>query len=304
MRHAMRRTLISPHFPFWARCLAWLLCTAAPCAAHAEDSHHIFWEVKGAHNTVYLLGSVHMLKPADSALSPEVLRAYQRSRALVMELDLNDTNAEALLGSALESATLPEGQTLAAALGPELYAAFSARAKSVELDPEVSAHLQPWFAALLLEQLSLARSGFDANAGIDMQFTQRALADGKPVIALETMAEQIGYFAQLTLDQQRQFLRSTLQELDGGEADTATLVRAWQHGDTAELERLLREESAQSPELLRVLTSVRNRRWLPKIAALLHDDHDDLVIVGAMHLIGRDGLVELLKGQGYSPVQH
>ena len=82
------------------------------------------------------------------------------------------------------------------------------------------------------------------------------------------------------------------------------MVQAWQRGDTAQLESLLRHEAADSPELFRMLTTDRNRRWLPKITALLNDEHDDLVIVGAMHLVGRDGLIELLRQRGYSAVQH
>ena len=285
------------------RIAALLLLLTAPWTVAAAD-HHIFWEVKGAHNTVFLLGSVHMLKPADSALPPEVLRAYDRASTLVMELDLNDVDPEQLMGSGLESATLPDDQSLSEVVGPDLYAQFLARAKPLGLDPEVTLRLQPWFAAILLEQMTLTQSGFEAGAGIDMQFTRRAAADHKPIVGLETMSQQMGFFTQLSSDQQRQFLRATLKDLDTEARDTAAVVRAWQLGDTAELERLLRDQSAQSPQLFRTLTTDRNRRWLPQITSLLGDDHDALVIVGAMHLIGRDGIIDLLKHRGYNPVQH
>ena len=285
------------------RTIAWALFTAAALTARAED-HHFFWEVKGAHNTVYLLGSVHMLKPADSALPAAVLRAYDRSTTLVMELNLNDIGAEQLLGAGLESALLPEGQTLAETLGSELYASYLAHAKPLGLDPEMTARFQPWFATLLLEQLTLARSGLEANSGIDMQLAKRAAGDHKTLVGLETMADQLGIFSHLSLEQQRQYLRTTLQQLDTQDTDVAQVVRAWQHGDTATMERLLREEAADSPQLFRMLTSDRNHRWLPKVTALLNDDHDDLVVVGAMHLVGKDGLIELLRAQGNDPVQH
>ena len=294
----------SPLFSIWPRfaVIAWL--AVAPFASQAENGHHMLWEVKGAHNTVYLLGSVHMLKAADSTLPPEVLEAYKRSRTLVMELDLNDAATESLLGSGLESATLPEGQTLSTVLGSELYASYLAHAKPLGLDADTTAQFQPWFAALTLEQLTLAQSGYEASAGVDAQFAQRAQADHKPIIALETIAEQMGFFTHLALDEQRQFLRSTLQDLDTAGGDTAAVVRAWERGDVKELERLARQEFDESPELMRRLTTERNRKWLPQITALLNDDHDDLVIVGAMHLIGDDGLVALLKRQGSDPVQH
>jgi uncharacterized protein len=282
---------------------AWLLLAAA-AGARADDAHHILWQVKGRHNTVYLLGSVHMLKAADSALPSEALRAYAASKVLVMEVDLNGAGAESLLESGAELETLPEGQTLAQAVGPQLYAQLLARAQPLGLDPDIISHFQPWFAALMLQQLELAQSGFDAAAGVDEQFALMAQADQKPIIGLETVDEQLGFFAQLSLEQQRQFLRSTLQDSDSAESESNAIVSAWQHGDTVKLEQLLREGSKESPDLYRLLTTERNRRWLPKITQLLNGDDNYLVVVGALHLIGHDGVIELLQRQGFSPVQH
>jgi uncharacterized protein YbaP (TraB family) len=152
--------------------------------------------------------------------------------------------------------------------------------------------------------MALIQAGYEAKAGVDMQLTQSATADHKPIVALETMSEQMGFFSHLTLEEQRQFLRSTLNDLDTAGSDTAAVVRAWERGDVRELEHLFREEAAESPQLMRLLTTERNRKWLPRIASLLNDDHDDMVVVGAMHLIGDDGLVALLKRQGYNPIQH
>lgn len=282
---------------------ALLVMVAASLGGRAEGDHHTFWEFKGRSNTVYLLGSVHMLKPSESSLPAEILHAYAQSRALVMELDLNDVNMDALLGTGLESAMLPEGQTLSEVLGPELYAMLVAHAKPLGLEPEIMARFQPWFAALMLEQTALSQSGFEAGAGVDEQFAQRAREDNKPIIALETVEEQLGFFAHLPPEQQRQFLRATLKELDTEGSEAAVMVGAWRRGDIAALERLLRKESSDNPELFRMLTTDRNHKWLPKIVGLLSENQDYLVIVGALHLVGSDGLIELLKGQGYRAVQ-
>ena len=286
------------------RVAALLLLVAASPLAHSGGNHHTFWEVKGRANTVYLLGSVHMLKPDDSMLPPETLQAYERSQAVVMELDLNEVNGDTLLGGTLELAMLPEGQSLGEVLGAELYADLASHAKGVGLEPEAMDRFQPWFAALVLEQAALGKSGFEAGAGVDEQFAQRAQVDGKPIIALETADEQLGFFAHLTMEQQRQYLRATLKDLDTEGSDAAVMVGAWQRGDSVELERLMRKESANNPELFRILTTERNRRWLPKIVEMLSEDHDYLVIVGALHLVGNDGLVALLKGRGFEVEQH
>jgi uncharacterized protein len=280
----------------------WLLFGAS-LGARADAAHHILWEVKGKHNTIYLLGSVHMLKVADSALPAAALHAYAMSKFLVMELDLNGVGAESLLESGAELETLPEGQSLADAAGPQLYAKLLVRAQPLGLEPEILSHFQPWFAALMLQQFELAKSGFDPAAGVDEQFAVLAQADHKPIIGLETIDEQLGFFAHLSLEQQREFLRSTLQDSATAESEADAVVQAWQRGDTVKLEQLLREETNESPELYRLLTTERNRRWLPKITQLLNGDDNYLVIVGALHLIGHDGVIELLQRQGYTAVQ-
>lgn len=280
--------LLSGLFPGW-------------CGA---DTHHILWEVKGRHNTVYLLGSVHMLRPGDASIPAEALRAYAASKTLVMELDLNAVGSEDSIGAGAAMAILPAGQTLSSALGSDLYAKFKARADSVGLDLELVDRFQPWFAALMLEQFELSKAGFDAASGIDMQFAQRAQNDGKAIIGLETMDEQLNIFANLSAGQQRDYVRSTLDENDANLTETNQVVHAWQEGDTAKLEQLLRADSRDSPELYRKLTIDRNRKWLPRITQMLNEDDNYLIIVGALHLIGHDGVIDLLQRGGYAAIQH
>jgi uncharacterized protein YbaP (TraB family) len=272
-------------------------------AANAAPHHHTLWAVRGAHNTVYLLGSVHVLKPGDSDLPPEALRAYQRARALVMELDLNDPAAVAKLASDPELERLPAGQTLAAALGAEVYERFAAQARSLEVDPASLQQWQPWFAATILEQADLERQGFQAGAGVDEQLAQRAAADHKPIIGLETVEQQLGIFAHMSLDEQRRFVLYMLDDADDSEHSAEAVISAWRGGDVPELERLLTESLDQYPELFRMLTTDRNRRWLPIIEQQLQQSQDSLVVVGALHLVGPSGLVQLLRDAGYTVEQ-
>jgi hypothetical protein len=287
-----------------SRLLATLLLCALCAGAGADDTHHTFWIVKGAHNTVYLLGSVHVLKPADSDLPPEAVRAYASAKALVMEIDLNNVSADSLLGGDLSMASLPEGQTLAEALGPEIYGKFAAHVTAVGLDPEFFSGYRPWFAAMALQQAELAKQGFEAGSGVDEQFAQRAASDHKPIIGLETVDQQLGIFANLSDAQQRRFVLYSLDDAEDTEHAADAVVSAWRAGDVKKLERLLSESFEQYPELFRMLTTDRNRQWLPTITQLLHEDQDYLVIVGALHLVGKDGVVQMLQQAGYQPVQH
>jgi uncharacterized protein len=282
-----------------------VICIAslAP-GARADEPHHTFWTVKGAHNTVYLLGSVHVLKPGDRDLPAEALRAYSKAAALVMEIDLNGLGADPSLGIDPTLETLPAGQTLAEVLGPSVYERFATHARTLGLEPAIFATFQPLYAAMAMQQAELVQEGFDADSGVDEQFAARAANDHKPIIALETIEQQLGIFAHLSPDQQRRFLLYMLDDADDTLHSADAVVAAWRSGDVVQLERLLSDSSAQYPELFRLLTTDRNRRWLPTVTGLLAARQDYLVIVGALHLVGQDGLVNLLRQAGYQVDQH
>lgn len=283
-------------------CLAPVLCRAP--VARADEAHHTLWVAKGAHNTVYLLGSVHVLKPGDRDLPAEALHAYSQAAALVMEIDLNSLGADPSLGIDPSLETLPEGETLAVVLGPSVYQRFTTHVRTLGLEPDIFATFQPWFAAMAMQQAELAQQGFDSGSGVDEQFAERAASDHKPIIALETIEQQLGFFAHLSIDQQRRFLLYMLDDADDTLDSADAVVAAWRSGDVVRLERLLRESSEQYPELFRMLTTDRNRRWLPTVTGLLAARQDYLVIVGALHLVGQDGLVNLLRQAGYQVEQH
>jgi uncharacterized protein len=283
--------------------LGFCIASLAP-GARADEPHHTFWIVKGAHNTFYLLGSVHVLKPGERDLPTEALRAYSKAAALVMEIDLNGLGADPTLGIDPTLEALPAGQTLAEVLGPSIYERFATHARNLGLEPAIFGAFQPWFAAMAMQQAELVQQGFEADSGVDEQFAARAASDRKPIIALETIEQQLGIFAHLSLDEQRRFLLYILDDSDDALHSADAVVAAWRSGDVVRLERLLSESSEQYPELFRMLTTDRNRRWLPTVTGLLAARQDYMVIVGALHLVGQDGLVNLLRQAGYQVDQH
>jgi uncharacterized protein len=291
----------------------WLLGLLVPCAAApaptappspAPDGWHTFWSVQGRHNTVWLLDSVHLLQPQDATPPPPVLQAYRASARLVMELDLGELGPDALLGERVRLLRLPQGQTLRGTLGDPAYERLASAARPLGLDPNLMNAFQPWFAAMTLEQLQYLKRGYDPLSGVDQQFARLAEADGKPIIGLETLDEQLGFFASMTLPEQRDLLLQTLDDADEMDRTLRDTVLAWRAGDARALEALLQEGREKAPELYRRLTTDRNRRWLKQLLPLLEQREDVLVIVGALHLVGDDGLVRLLEQQGFKPRQH
>jgi hypothetical protein len=289
---------------FARRLLPGLLALVAAGAAWADGAHHSLWVVKGHGNQLVLLGSVHMLKPDANQLPPEALQAYAHAAALVMEVDLNSVKPEDMMLSMATQGALPQEQTLEQVLGPELHARLATQARADGLEPAMLEHLQPWLAALMLDQMQMTRLGYDSASGVDQQFAQRAAADHKRIIGLETVDEQLGLFAHLSLEQQQRYLRYTLDEHDRAADELKVMVAVWQAGDTRRLENLLAEGFGDFPDLYRMLTSERNRRWMETLVPLLNGTQDYLVIVGALHLVGKEGLVALLRERGYSVEQH
>jgi uncharacterized protein YbaP (TraB family) len=294
---------------FWLRrpflsLLALALCLQAPFSyADSGEGRSTLWSLKGKQNTVYLLGSVHFLNPSER-LPAAMLDAYEDAEALVMELDMDDIDQAEVLRAAQDLGYLPQGQTLASALGPESYAIVEQKSREIGVDPRMLERMQPWFAALTLVQVQLMKLGLDPNSGVEQVLTKRAVLDKKPITGLETVREQFAIFASLGIEQQRDFLLYSVEDAERTAQEVERMIAAWRSGDTANLDRLLADGMEKYPGVYRPLTVERNRKWIAQIERLLDDPDDHLVIVGALHLVGDESVIDLLEKKGYAIKQH
>jgi uncharacterized protein YbaP (TraB family) len=278
----------------------WLLALGllGSLTAHAGSP---VWAIHGDHNTVYLAGSVHLLKANDSRLPPAFDHAYGGSKALVMELDLSkaDSMQAAAAGWMMEHGMLKEGTTLRATIGEDRYRRVSAEAERLGIPMEAADMLQPWLLGLQLLEMQYMQLGFDPKQGVEQQLQQRAQADGKPISGLETMDEQLGVLQGMSYPDQARFLDMVVTEMRDVESETQSVVTAWRTGDSAKLAALLSDEYKSFPALYRLLVTDRNKRWVPQIEKLLRGNQDYFVVVGALHLVGDGGLLDLMRRDGY-----
>jgi uncharacterized protein YbaP (TraB family) len=280
------------------------LCGLLLCVAvRADGALHSLWELHGKHNTVYLLGSIHVLRQSDYPLAPAVLEAYRDAKSLLMEVNLDEMSSEQVQAEMLGSATLPGGKTLPDVLGKERYGRADALAHEVGVELSLFDQFAPWFAAEAISQLQLTQLGFQPESGVEMYFMERARSDGKSVAGLETVHDQISVFQNMSLDTQSAYLVSSLEQAHDLPKEVDSMVRAWQRGDTQWFADQLKSELGQDPRLYQSVLVTRNRKWIPKIEALLNDDKNYLVIVGTGHLVGRDSVIELLKKDGIGATQ-
>ena len=278
----------------------WLLALGllGSLTAHAGSP---VWAIHGDHNTVYLAGSVHLLKAADSALPPAFDHAYKGSKALVMELAIDKIDPTETASWMMENGMLAEGTTLRATIGEDRYRRVSKEAERLGVPMEAADMLQPWALGLQLIEMQYMQLGFDPQQGVEQQLQVKAQADGKPISGLETMAEQLGVLQGMSMSDQARVLDMIVTDMRDVESETQSVVTAWRSGDSAKMAALLSDEYKTFPNLYRLLVSDRNKRWVPQIEKLLHGNQDYFVVVGALHLVGDGGLLELMRHDGYKP---
>jgi len=298
----MHKACSTSTFTRLAACASLLLGGWLQNTAQA-DTLHSLWEIHGAHNTVYLLGSIHVLRPGDYPLPKAVLNAYSDAKSVLMEINLDEMNSPLVQAEMLASAMLPEGKTLQSVLGPKGYSHAETLARTVGVELSTFDSFAPWFVAEAISQLQLAQMGFDPQSGVEMFFAGHAQTDGKTISGLETAHDQIALFQAMSLETQANYLLASLEEAHDLPKQVNSMVQAWQHGDTAWFNTQLAQELGHDPVLYESVLGARNHKWIPKIEALLRDDKNYLVIVGTGHLIGRDSVLDLLKKDGFSATQ-
>lgn len=276
--------------------LLWFL----PLVALADDGGHpvTMWLAEGASNRVYLLGSVHLLRRQDHPLPQVIDAAYDDAETVYMELDMDDLDPLLMQATINRLGMLDEGTSLRDVMGEQRYAEALAAAEQLDIPLAMLDRTEPWFAAITIEQLALARIGFDPTFGVEMHLLKKATVDGKEILGFESVEQQLGYLDELSLDAQRELLLQTLTESAAIREIMDDLISAWRSGDIDYLEKTLLDDVAGYPELYETIVADRNRLWVDTIDELLDHDDDYLVVVGALHLVGEDGVPRLLEQRG------
>lgn len=277
----------------------WLLVA---CVAWAQPPVPLLWKVSGAYNSVYLLGSMHVLTAAEYPLAPAVDAAFADSRQVVFEISPQGMDPAKLGQAMLQRATRGDGKTLQQALPPALWKSLQGYVAAGGASAESLQSYKPWFVALMVMMGESAKLGLDPSLGLDQHFMARAVATGKSTAGLESAEAQIALFDGMGERAQLEFLQETLEDVPRFKVQMDELLVAWRQADEQALLRIgIQDMRLHYPELYQSINVGRNRAWLPKVEALLQASSRDnaLVVVGALHLLGEDGLVRMLQQRGY-----
>ena len=271
----------------------------------SQPNQNFLWSVETPTNTVYLLGSIHMLEAEDYPLAQPIQAAFQEAENVVFEVDFTALSSQETAAIVHQKA-LPDSdaERLQAALSPESYALAQDAAAEVGIPLENFNNLEPWFFSITLTVLKLMQLGFSGEYGVDAFLFQQAVNTGKEIIALETVAEQMGIFDDLPVATQNALVEQTIAELESLETSFNDIRTAWKIGDVDTMETLILSELEAYPEVQTALFTRRNQNWLTQITPMLNQTEDYLVVVGAGHLVGETGLVQQLQASGYTLEQH
>ena len=282
---------------------------AASAASTATPPVPLLWKVADADNELYLLGSFHMLKPSDYPLSVDVDGAFDDAEALIFELSPEEMTspqlAMAMGQAALRTDGTPLNSELPAPTVAKLDAWLAANSdglKAMGLPAQAVQVFEPWFVGLTFAIVEMGKLGLDPQIGLDMHLIGRAAKAAKPATGLEKGSEQIALFDGMSKVEQLQFLESSLDQAANAKAEIDKLHGAWRSGDHKALwDAMAVQMRSESPQLYQRINIARNDAWVPKLQRLLDQPSKDdtLVVVGALHLLGEDGVVEKLRAKGY-----
>lgn len=270
--------------------------------ATREGSRGCLWRVSSEKGTLFLLGTVHLLKPGTHRVSPAAEAAFEQAQTILLELDLDEAQSPASRQMFARKALL-QGERLEDKVSSETLALAVEKIQAMGLPLDRLRSLKPWSLSLTLALFKLQTLGFDPRHGVDRYYFDRGKQAGKAMGALETMEYQLDRFDGMSDRLQEEMLVQALQDLDGLEEETERLVRAWSRGGAETLAEFMRESFKDYPGLYQRLIVERNNNWLIRLKPLLDRPGTTLVVVGALHLVGPESVVELLKKLGYAVKQ-
>jgi len=271
-----------------------LLFTAA--GVRAESS---VWIVSSPKATIYFAGSCHVLRASDYPLPPEFWTAYQDSRKIIFEAPQDEMTGLAFQQKLLNASIYDDGTTLKQHLSAKANAKAEEFCRKHNYQIEQLQMLRPWMFAMMLTMQEMKKLGAEPIYGIDYVFNETARRDRKAIGSLETVDEQIGFMTLMDKGMDNEQIIQTIDELEQINVKLTDILNAWRKGDEAKIEELSLKELKNYPKLYSVLITDRNRKWVKNIEGYLQRPEKIMIIVGTAHLVGDNGVIELLRKRGY-----
>jgi uncharacterized protein YbaP (TraB family) len=250
---------------------------------------------------VYLVGSIHAGTPEMYPLSNEIMTAFQESGKIAVEANQEAEIDGNLLQKEMQKAYYREG-VLQDSISADLYDKLLIRLQSLELNPTLYERTKPWYLSMVLQSKQVEKAGLQLQYGIDHFFIQEAKKLEKPILEVEGVLRQLKFLSDLPDSTQHLLLNYTLMEFETYEKETQKLAEIWMNGDTKELEDLVLKtylEYEDMKPLFHAWIVERNYDMAETIIQYIHSEETVFVVVGAAHVVGHDGILQILRRKGY-----
>jgi len=261
------------------------------------------WVVSSSRANVYLAGSFHVLRASDYPLPAEFFAAYNNSRKIIFEIPPDETEGEEHMREFLSGAIYNDGTTLKNHITDAAYAKAEKFCKERNYPLEQYQIFKPALFLTMLTSLEMNRIGADPQKGVDYFFKEKALQDGKATGSLETVDQQLKLLLSMDESMGSDQIIESIDEFKQIEAELDEYLAVWRKGDEVRMEELFIKDFRSYMKLYQTLIVDRNNKWMTDITSCLNGSVNTMIIVGAAHLAGPDGLVNLLRKRGYKVVK-
>lgn len=269
----------------------------------AEDSPKAsVWKISDADSTIYLAGSIHMLREKDWPIPAVFDAVYERVNEIIFELDMAEMMKPGAAEQLRQLGALPEGESLSDHLGKETMEKLHRFLSDLGLSTSLLDRYTPGMTLLMLSSLEAAKYGATPERGLENIYFAKSVSDGKPSKGLETLEDQISIFNGLDAATLEKKIGTSLDQMEEGESKLEAIIQFWRLGKSEALAKALSEDESLS-DLHESLLIRRNQKWIPAIEKALAESHDVMILVGAAHLVGPDSVIALLKKKGHRVTQ-
>ncbi len=271
------------------------------------EAKSLLYKIASNNSTVYILGSIHLAKSQLYPLDKAITDAYKTSDVLVVEVDpYSQDSATTMQKTMISAGVYSKDKTLQTELSSKTYAMLEHYTYKTGMSLPQMQKMKPWVVMLQLTISEMIRLGYSPELGIDKHFLDKAHLQNKPVIELETAEEQMALLAKDDKEFQDRLLLYTLESMHELEPMLDEMFMVWKTGDAEAFEKIMNAPLKTDPDLKAMyddLITRRNYKMADKIEGFLKTKDDYFVVVGSGHIIGKEGLVELLGQRGYRIVQ-
>jgi uncharacterized protein YbaP (TraB family) len=278
----------------------WLLAAAlifVQFAAPSAKAEPAMWVIKDADSTIYLIGTMHLLKHDSEWNAEKVKKTVHESTELWLEVA--DFENQSAIAPLMAKCGVDPQRPLSTKLNEEQRKKLKGIAETYNVPIASLEPMRPWLAALVLAIGPITKAGYDPKAGVERMLSAQAVAEGHKIRGFETAEEQIRILADLSEADQIAFLTSVLDDLEKGLDLLDKLARAWIDGDTDTIARISVDEMKhEAPTVYEKLIVQRNIAWSEKIAVMLKGSGVQQIAVGAAHLVGPDSVQAQLAKRG------